>query len=207
MPLSDLGREGGGAPAASPDTGQRTGRAPLAERPAREGTVPGAEFRRPRAGVSLRSTDDSPAFAPPRFLVRAAPRMTTRLAVGIGCRAGVTADAIDAAIHAALACAPGATAAQIAVVATVEDKAREPGLLACCARRGWPLAGFPRAALAARLAAASAHDFSAPSAAARARLGVDGVCEPCARLAAHGAALRVRKLRHAGVTVALAGPF
>jgi cobalamin biosynthesis protein CbiG len=43
-----------------------------------------------------------------------------------------------------------------------------------------------------------------PSAAAQARYGVDGVCEPCARLAAAGGPLVRGKLAHDGVTVAIA---
>ncbi|WP_323118199.1 cobalamin biosynthesis protein [Burkholderia alba] len=130
-----------------------------------------------------------------------------RIAVGIGCRAGRSADSIEAAIRAALALCPRASFEQIAAVATLDAKAREPGLLACCARHGWPVAGFDRAALAARLAQAAPGALSAPSPAVRARLGLDGICEPCALLAAPRGALLLRKTLHDGVTVALAGPL
>jgi cobalt-precorrin 5A hydrolase len=43
-----------------------------------------------------------------------------------------------------------------------------------------------------------------PSAAARAHLGVDGVCEPCALLSAPGGCLIVPKTVLDGVTVAIA---
>ncbi|KGW04324.1 cobalamin synthesis G family protein [Burkholderia pseudomallei MSHR4303] len=150
-----------------------------------------------------------------------------RVALGIGCRAGRPAEAIEAAIRAALARLPQASLADVGVVATLDAKAREPGLVACCARHGWPLVAFSRDEIAAHLArlaglarAGSDSDSDsdsgsgsgvgaspAPCAAARARFGVDGVCEPCACLAAPNGALIVRKLALDGVTAALAGPL
>lgn len=142
-----------------------------------------------------------------------------RVALGIGCRAGRPAEAIEAAIRAALARLPQASLADVGVVATLDAKAREPGLVACCARHGWPLVAFSRdeiAAHLARLAGLARADSGsgsgsgaspAPCAAARARFGVDGVCEPCACLAAPNGALIVRKLALDGVTAALAGPL
>ncbi|AHI63972.1 cobalamin synthesis G family protein [Burkholderia thailandensis E444] len=140
-----------------------------------------------------------------------------RVALGIGCRAGRPADAIEAAIRAALARLPGASFAAVGVVATLDAKAREPGLVECCARHGWPLAAFSRDEIAAHLARlaqlarlgrdASLAARAPPCAAARARFGVDGVCEPCALLAAPNGALIVRKLALDGVTAALAGPL
>ncbi|EIF65462.1 cobalamin biosynthesis protein CbiG [Burkholderia pseudomallei 1258a] len=144
-----------------------------------------------------------------------------RVALGIGCRAGRPAEAIEAAIRAALARLPQASLADVGVVATLDAKAREPGLVACCARHGWPLVAFSRDEIAAHLArlaglagsdsgsgsGASPAPGAPPCAAARARFGVDGVCEPCACLAAPNGALIVRKLALDGVTAALAGPL
>ncbi len=175
-------------------------------------------------------------------------RVLMRVALGIGCRAGRTADTIDTAIRAALSRLPDAPAVDIVLVATLDAKAGEPGLVECCARHGWPLAAFSRDAIAEQLArglsrspdaacgpSAEPHagalaidaagaagsaawntaalrdahgapfgEFGKPSVAARARFGVDGVCEPCALLAAPGGALIVRKLALDGVTVAIA---
>ncbi|VUD48338.1 unnamed protein product [Burkholderia pseudomallei] len=75
-----------------------------------------------------------------------------RVALGIGCRAGRPAEAIEAAIRAALARLPQASLADVGVVATLDAKAREPGLVACCARHGWPLVAFSRDEIAAHLA-------------------------------------------------------
>lgn len=142
-----------------------------------------------------------------------------RVALGIGCRAGRPAEAIEAAIRAALARLPQASLADVGVVATLDAKAREPGLVACCARHGWPLVAFSRDEIAAHLArlaglARAGSDSGSgsgasppPCAAARARFGVNGVCEPCACLAAPNGALIVRKLALDGVTAALAGPL
>ncbi|MCD4556439.1 cobalamin biosynthesis protein, partial [Burkholderia pseudomallei] len=93
--------------------------------------------------------------------------------------------------------------------------------VACCARHGWPLVAFSRDEIAAHLArlaglagsdsgsgsGASPAPGAPPCAAARARFGVDRVCEPCACLAAPNGALIVRKLALDGVTAALAGPL
>ncbi len=118
------------------------------------------------------------------------------LALGIGCQRGATLAQIEAAVRAALGAWPldGVTA-----VATLDAKAGEPGLQAFCAAHGLPLRTYTREQLAATPALAP------PSAAAQAQFGVDGVCEPCARLAAGGAPLVRGKLALDGVTVAIAG--
>ncbi|MEZ0605638.1 cobalamin biosynthesis protein [Paraburkholderia sp. IW21] len=137
------------------------------------------------------------------------------LTVGIGCRLHSSVEQIEAAVRAAL----GAYAFNaISTIASVDTKAHEAGLLEFCARHALPLKLFSRE----RIAATPVDD---PSAAAREYLGVDGVCEPCALLAAAtesdaadapGAAhasvafetpnarLLVRKTVHNGVTVAIA---
>jgi cobalamin biosynthesis protein CbiG len=96
------------------------------------------------------------------------------LSVGIGCRLNTPAAQIEAAVRAALG--PHAFD-QIRAVASVDTKADEPGLLEFCARHALPLLLFSRAQVAG-IAVAK------PSDAVREHLGVDGVCEPCALLAA-----------------------
>ena len=130
-------------------------------------------------------------------------RALRTLSVGIGCRMHSEAADIEAAVRAAL----GSNAfEQIRAIATIDSKADEPGLLEFCSRHQLPLQLFSREQIAA-VAVAS------PSAAARAHLGVDGVCEPCALLSAaatdsttatQGARLVVPKSAHAGITVAIA---
>ncbi|OAJ52577.1 cobalamin biosynthesis protein CbiG [Paraburkholderia ginsengiterrae] len=148
------------------------------------------------------------------------------LSVGIGCRLHSPADQIEAAVRAALG-AHGFD--EILTVASVDSKAHEAGLLEFCARHALPLTFFSTE----QLAAIPVTAITEPSTAAREHLGVDGVCEPCALLAAAAAAdsaaprervatrlanaldatptpaaprarLLVRKTIHAGVTVAIA---
>ncbi|MFM0202194.1 cobalamin biosynthesis protein [Paraburkholderia fungorum] len=96
------------------------------------------------------------------------------LTVGIGCRLHSSAEQIEAAVRAAL----GLHAFdEISAIASVDIKAHEAGLLEFCARHTLPLKLFSREQIAAM-------SVDNPSAAAREHLGVDGVCEPCALLAA-----------------------
>ncbi|WNC91915.1 cobalamin biosynthesis protein [Paraburkholderia sp. FT54] len=128
------------------------------------------------------------------------------LSVGIGCRLHSSAEQIEAAVRIALA---AHSFDEIRTVASLDTKAHEAGLLEFCARHALPLTLFSVDQIAS-LAVAE------PSAAVREHLGVDGVCEPCALLAATArlgestafnvapARLLVRKTVHASVTVAIA---
>lgn len=156
-----------------------------------------------------------------------------RLAVGIGCRANSPAEQIEAAVLIALDSLSldsfafdsldsfafdSSAFGDISVIASIDSKADEPGLLAFCAQHALPLVLFSRERIAA-------IEVSAPSAATRTHFGVDGVCEPCALLAALDSSeapepaagtpgqsgtptitsrLVVPKTVHAGVTVAIA---
>ena len=128
------------------------------------------------------------------------------LGVGIGCRLHTPDEQIEAAVRAAL----GAHSFdEIRAVASIDTKAREPGLREFCARHALPLTFFSPDQIASM-------PVAEPSTAVREHLGVDGVCEPCALLAATAglgetaafnaaqARLVVRKTVHAGVTVAIA---
>jgi cobalt-precorrin 5A hydrolase len=117
------------------------------------------------------------------------------LTLGIGCRRGTPLEQIDAAVRDAL---DTHSIDEILTVATVDSKADEPGLLAFCARYGLTLQTFSLARIA------SAPATPTPSAAVRTLTGVDGVCEPCALLAAPAGRLITRKRVHGGVTVAIA---
>ncbi|ACC72323.1 cobalamin biosynthesis protein [Paraburkholderia phymatum] len=120
----------------------------------------------------------------------------TGLIVGIGCRRGVSAEQIEAAVRDAL----GGTLPfdALGAVATVDMKAGEPGLVAFCARHALPLRTFTREQIAALDARTNA------SHAVREHMGVDGVCEPCALLATQNGRLLVHKRARDGVTVAIA---
>ncbi len=119
------------------------------------------------------------------------------LAVGVGCNRGAPAGEIESAIEQTLAGA-GLDRRSIYQVATIEDKADETGLVRACQEQGWPLRIFSRREMAA------VQDLPNPSEWARRVLGVPGVAEPAALLAANSSALWVEKRKFENVTVAVA---
>jgi cobalamin biosynthesis protein CbiG len=120
------------------------------------------------------------------------------LILGIGCRRGVSVDKIEAAVRAALG---ARSICLVKRVATLASKANEPALTEFCARYGLPLVAFSSDAIDACI---QANDTLTRSPAAREHVHVDGVCEPCALLAAPGGTLIAAKLALDDVTVAIA---
>jgi cobalt-precorrin 5A hydrolase len=120
-----------------------------------------------------------------------------KLIAGIGCRRGVSAAQIEAAVRDALA-SQALDPEALAAVASIETKADEAGLVAFCVAHALPLLTFTRE----QIAALDIETGASPI--VREHLGIDGVCEPCARLAAQGGALLVPKRALDGVTVAVA---
>jgi len=115
--------------------------------------------------------------------------------LGIGCRRGTSWAAINSVVNQILEdfhIHPEA----VKSVGSIDLKKDEPGLLAFCRKRGWPLHFYP----AARLQAVDG-DFS-PSNFVKKTTGVDNVCERAAALG--GGKLIVRKTARDGVTVAAA---
>jgi cobalamin biosynthesis protein CbiG len=118
--------------------------------------------------------------------------MSAALVIGIGCRRGVSAEAIERAVRGAL----GTLAfADIVSVASIDAKKDEAGLLAFCERHQLRVDFFS----ADQIKRAPGEFLSQ----ARRHLNVDGVCEPCA-LIASGGRLVVHKTIAGGVTVAIA---
>ncbi|TLM67133.1 MAG: cobalt-precorrin 5A hydrolase [Deltaproteobacteria bacterium] len=119
------------------------------------------------------------------------------LVVGIGCNRGTRADEIEAAVAGELGRAFLAFAS-VGGLASIRDKADEPGLVEFAARHALPLTFFTAEQLNA---------VAAPSAASRHALeavGARGVCEPAAILAAGGGPLLITKKKSGNVTVAVA---
>ncbi len=116
------------------------------------------------------------------------------LVLGLGASRGVGADELEALVDRALADA-GLSAESVCAAGTVDAKADEAGLLALCARRGWPLTTFPAAALAE-------VDVPNPSPHPQAAVGTPSVAEAAALLL--GDELVVPKTRSAMGTVAVA---
>ncbi|KMZ12514.1 Cobalamin biosynthesis protein CbiG [Candidatus Burkholderia humilis] len=115
------------------------------------------------------------------------------LAIGIGCRRGTSADAIENAVRAALG---PLSFSDIALIASVEAKKNEAGLLAFCVRHRLTLQFFSAEEIAQTSSSFSPY--------AREHMNVDGVCEPCALLTSRGGPLIVSKTIVGGVTVAIA---
>lgn len=136
-----------------------------------------------------------------RVLAAAAvPTVTYRpptLLIGVGCRRGVPREEIEDLFEQVCRShrlAPGS----LAGVATVSLKADEPGLKAFAAERRVPLMSFLPAALV------QVGPLPTPSERVRAKVGLAGVAEPAALLAAGVRELLVTKQRGRRVTLAVA---
>jgi cobalt-precorrin 5A hydrolase len=119
------------------------------------------------------------------------------LVLGTGCRRGVPAHEIEAMFQ--HICKSGGFASlSLGVVATVTLKADEPGLQEFAARHQTPLVTYSAEDLA------QIGPLPTPSEKVRAKLGIAGVAEPAAMLAAGTRTLLVPKFRGERITMALA---
>ena len=124
--------------------------------------------------------------------LRLIPRV---LRVGVGCRRGISADAVENAVQAVFA-ENGLDTAAICGVYSIDLKQDEAGLLAACEKHRWPVHFYT-----AQQLRDVAGDFT-PSDFVRSVTGVDNVCERAALLDAEK--LIVQKTARDGVTVAVA---
>ena len=135
-------------------------------------------------------------------LLGAQPILTTAteslrpLILGIGCRRDVTLTQIDTAVMNVLNMHQ-LSIANFRMVATVDVKLQESGLLAWCRQRQLPMRGIPLSLLQHRPWVTKSSDWVQET------MGVAGVCEPCALLASHAGKLLVPKTALSGVTVAV----
>ncbi|WP_300486123.1 cobalamin biosynthesis protein [Methylobacter sp.] len=116
------------------------------------------------------------------------------LVVGIGCRKGVTAEQIAAAIKLALGERP---LSEVREIVTIDLKANEPGLLDFCELHDLPLRVLASTTVAARPWVTKASDW------VQQNMGLPGVCEPCALIAGARGKLIVPKTALNGVAVAV----
>lgn len=121
------------------------------------------------------------------------------IVAGIGCRRGASAEAVLAALDAAL-CAAGLSREAVSSLATGAPKAEEPGLRAAAERLGLPLVVVKEAALTA------VEQHLLTSSAASRRATGSGSLSEAAALAAAGPASRLAAPRfiREGVTIAFA---
>jgi cobalt-precorrin 5A hydrolase len=135
-------------------------------------------------------------------LTGAVPVITTAtetlkpLVVGIGCRKGASRQKIDAAIHGALS-KISRDRNEIREVATIDLKAKEPGLLEWCDENDLSLRIIPQTLIEHRSWVTNASSW------VRETIGVDGVCEPCALLATFRGSLVLPKTSLDGVAIAI----
>ena len=116
------------------------------------------------------------------------------LTLGLGCRKNTPEEAIEALVSRVLA-EKDLSRAAIRGAASIDLKAREPGLLAFCGHRGIPVKFYSAGELKA-----VPGQFT-PSAFVSSVTGVDNVCERAA--AAEGGRITVPKTAENGVTVAI----
>jgi cobalamin biosynthesis protein CbiG len=120
-----------------------------------------------------------------------------RVVIGLGARPGVPEEELTAAIGAGLAAA-GLRPADVAALATLDRRAREPAVRAVAVRFGWPLVSLTAEDLAA-------VEVPHPSGMAAAAVGTPSVAEAAAlRAAAPGAVLILPKRAFPRATVAIA---
>ncbi len=123
------------------------------------------------------------------------------LAVGLGCRRGVTAGDVRRAIAGALAIA-GRSVGSLKVMATVDRRKNEDGIRQAAGDMCLPLKYFTVDEIASVF---SAHRGEVSSSQyVFQKIGVGGVCEPAALLAAPAAKLILPKTVLNGITVAVA---
>lgn len=118
------------------------------------------------------------------------------LVLGIGCRRGISLEALEERF-AAFCAETGVLPRAVCAAASIDLKQDEAGLIAFCAAHGWPLRFYSAAELSS-----VEGEFTASAFVERAA-GVDNVCERAAVSCAQGALL-VKKHAGGGVTFALA---
>jgi cobalt-precorrin 5A hydrolase len=134
--------------------------------------------------------------------IGAVPVITTAsevlgLVLGVGCRRGVPCEEIDA-LFRELCEKQGYSPSSLREVATVCLKADEPGLQEFAAKHGVPLRTFTLEELA------RVSELPTPSVQVKSKIGIAGVAEPAALLAAGTDTLLVPKYKGKRVTLALA---
>ena len=126
--------------------------------------------------------------------LRLVPRVVR---LGIGCRKGVSAGAIEQTVREALGRA-GLPLAAVKAVASIDIKKDEPGLVSFCGAHGLPFAVYSAEELNAAPGEFTASEFVKDT------VGVDSVCERAAVVNAGNGTIIARKYAKNGVTAAFA---
>ncbi|MDR0452240.1 MAG: cobalamin biosynthesis protein [Treponema sp.] len=120
-----------------------------------------------------------------------------RVYLGVGCRSGVSQEAVCSAVTEALS-RETIDIRSVAAVGTIDIKKDEPALAALCRQKGWPLLCYTAEELRGAGNGFTRSDFVFSA------VGVDNVCERAAFLASRSGVMLVRKFAAGGVTVAAA---
>ncbi len=120
-----------------------------------------------------------------------------RVIVGIGCKQGVKEEKIIKAIDCALT-KGGRSKNEVRCLATIDLKKNEMGLKGASFKLGIPLKFINRSQIERFQGDYQRSPF------VKEKVGVEGVCEPCALLAANKAKLILAKVKIGGVTISLA---
>ena len=126
--------------------------------------------------------------------LRLVPRVVR---LGIGCRKGASAGAVEQTVREALGRA-GLPLAAVKAVASIDIKKDEPGLVSFCAAQGLPFAVYSAEELNAAPGEFTASEFVKDT------VGVDSVCERAAVVNAGNGTIIARKYAQNGVTAAFA---
>lgn len=118
------------------------------------------------------------------------------LCVGLGCNRGTAPEEFEEGVSSILE-EKGLAEKSVKTLATAELKRDEEGLLSFAEKRGWPLAFFSKEAL-------DGVEAPNPSETVEKFVGVKGVAEPAALLAAGGGRLLVSKVKRGNFTLAVA---
>ncbi len=119
------------------------------------------------------------------------------LVLGIGCNRGTEASELESACRKALS-QSGFDIRSVDELATIPEKAEEPGIRILCEKMHWKLTVISHEQVN------SIQDLPNPSQIAHFVLGVNGVSEPCALSAAGSNKLVIKKIKFPNVTVAAA---
>lgn len=119
------------------------------------------------------------------------------LVVGLGCRQGVSLETVERAVEETFSLYD-LDKRCIKTLATIDFKVREPSIAAFSAKLGLPLVGYTKEKIA------ELNGTYAGSNRVKEKLGVDGVCEPTAVIAAKKGITLVPKIKYGQVTVSVA---
>ena len=120
-----------------------------------------------------------------------------KIIIGIGCRKNITSAEVKEAVFDALK-KKNINLKEIRLAATVDFKNGEKGLIKACSELGLPLVFVQRGRIENFKGSISSSEV------AKRRIGLEGVCEPCALLAGRRTRLILKKRISGRVTVAIA---